>query len=105
MVDLEHDLIHIFRRPGGDVYAVNLTAAATEGVSPAEYPDVAIDVAPVVGSREANLVRRSRQDECNGLLQIGNRSTLYRRKIRSLVATVNSSSCACAMIIRSKGSA
>jgi Uma2 family endonuclease len=50
MVDLEHDFIHVFRRPEDDRYSVHLTALAGATLSPAEYPDILIDVATVVGS-------------------------------------------------------
>ena len=53
VVNLERDLIHIFRQPGGDsgTYAVHLTGGTGAVISPAEYPDVIIEIAPVLGCR------------------------------------------------------
>jgi Uma2 family endonuclease len=50
VVDLEHDLVHVFRRPNGEEYSVHERAGSDAVVAPAEYPDVRIEVAPVVGA-------------------------------------------------------
>ena len=49
VVDLKEDVVHVFRNPRGEVYLERLTAKPGEVISPAEYPDVAIDVALVLG--------------------------------------------------------
>jgi Uma2 family endonuclease len=49
VVDLERDTVHVFRQVEGDVYVECRTARAPELLSPAEYPDVVIDIARVIG--------------------------------------------------------
>jgi Uma2 family endonuclease len=49
VVDLKEDVVHVFRNPRGEVYLERLTAKPGDVISPAEYPDVAIDVALVLG--------------------------------------------------------
>ena len=49
VVDLQANVVHVLRSPIGDEYADRRTALAGDTISPAEYPDVAIDVALVLG--------------------------------------------------------
>ncbi len=49
VVDLQGNFVHVFWNPRGDVYVDRRAAKAGETISPAEYPDVAIDVALVLG--------------------------------------------------------
>jgi len=49
VVDLQDDVIHVFRNPEGARYADRRKALPRDSLSPAEYPDVTIDVAQVLG--------------------------------------------------------
>ncbi len=49
VVDLTTDVVHVFLQPERDAYAQRRTARAGDVASPAEYPDVTIDVALVLG--------------------------------------------------------
>ncbi len=49
VVDLQNDVIHVFRNPAGGGYSDRLTASPGQAISPSEYLDVTVDVAKVVG--------------------------------------------------------
>ena len=49
VVDLPANVVHVLRDPRADVYTDRRTAQAGDTISPAEYPDVAIDVALILG--------------------------------------------------------
>ena len=49
VVDVQGNVVHVLRNPSGDEYADRRTARAGDTISPAEYPDVAIDVALILG--------------------------------------------------------
>jgi Uma2 family endonuclease len=49
VVDLQANVVHVFRNPRGGVYVDRLAAKSGDTISPAEYPDVAIDVALMLG--------------------------------------------------------
>jgi Uma2 family endonuclease len=48
VVDVQRNVVHVFRNPHGDAYADLRVAHAGEVISPAEFPDVAIDLALVL---------------------------------------------------------
>ncbi len=50
VVELRAERIHLFRGPSGETYLERREARADETISPAAYPDVAIDVRQVFGS-------------------------------------------------------
>ena len=49
VVDLKDDVVHVFRNPRGEVYLDRHAAKPGDIISPAEYPDVVVDVALVLG--------------------------------------------------------
>jgi Uma2 family endonuclease len=49
VIDVQGGIVHVFRNPRDGVYADQCTASAGDSISPQEYPDVAIDVALVLG--------------------------------------------------------
>jgi Uma2 family endonuclease len=48
VVDLQRNVVHVLRNPHGDAYADLRVAHGGEVISPAEFPDVAIDLALVL---------------------------------------------------------
>ncbi len=49
VVDVQGSIVHVFRNPRDGVYADRSAASAGESISPQEYPDVAIDLANLLG--------------------------------------------------------
>ncbi len=50
VVDLQDDAVHVFRNPHGEVYLDRHAAKPGDVISPAEYPEVVVEVALVVGN-------------------------------------------------------
>jgi Uma2 family endonuclease len=49
VIDVQGNIVHVFRNPRDGVYADQSAASSGESISPQEYPDVAIAVANVLG--------------------------------------------------------